>query len=120
MKYTNTRKLKNIQESNIRLEKRYLTEQAPAPPAPGAPGAPPAPSTGGGTTSTGSTPSNRTVIKPMVKTSGPKSIKEKNGNVIDWKKQNDQQKLSVANKCGHKTVEDYEKSEWKCVAEQSK
>lgn len=104
--YSNSRKLKNIHESNLRLEKRYLLEQAP--PAPATP------------ESSGSTPSNRTVIKPMVKTSGPKSIKEKNGNIIDWKKQNDQQKLSVANKCGHKTVEDYEKSEWKCVAEESK
>lgn len=111
--YSNNRKVKNIQESNLRLERRYLLEQAP-PPAPPAPATPPAPA------STGSTPSNRTVIKPMVATSGPKAIKEKNGTVIEWKKQTEQQKQSVATKCGHKSVEDYEKSKWKCVAEQSK
>jgi len=109
--YSNNRKVKNIQESNLRLERRYLLEQAP-PPAPPAPATPPA--------GTGSTPSNRTVIKPMVATKGPKAIKEKNGTVIEWKKQTDQQKQSVATKCGHKSVADYEKSKWKCVAEQSK
>ena len=109
--YSNNRKVKNIQESNLRLERRYLLEQAP-PPAPPSPATPPA--------GTGSTPSNRTVIKPMVATTGPKAIKEKNGTVIEWKKQTDQQKQSVATKCGHKSVADYEKSKWKCVAEQSK
>lgn len=114
--YSNNRKLKNIQESNLRLERRYLLEQAPPP----APAAPPAPATPPAPAGTGSTSSNRTVIKPMVATTGPKGMKEKNGTVIEWKNQTDQQKLNVATKCGHKSVEDYEKSEWKCVAEQTK
>lgn len=108
--YSNNRKLKNIQESNLRLERRYLLEQAPPP----APATPPAPS------GTGSTPSNRTVIKPMVATTGPKAIKEKNGTVIEWKEQTDQQKESVAAKCGHPSVKKYEESKWMCDAEQSK
>lgn len=104
-------KIKHIQESNLILEQRYLKEQAPPPP----PAANP-------TASTTTPPSNttRTPITPMEKTSGPKSIKDKSGNVVEWKNQTDEQKKNVATKCGHKSVEDYEESEWNCAVQEEK
>ena len=100
----NNRKIKNIQESNLKLEKRYLFEQAP--PAPPVPPAPPA--------SSGST---RTPIIPMIPNSTAKSIKLKDGTIKTWKEQTDAEKLSVAKKCGWETKEDYEKNKWSCAKE---
>jgi len=97
----NNRKIKNIQESNLKLEKRYLFEQAP-----------PTPSTP--STSSGST---RTPIIPMIPNLTAKSIKLKDGTIKTWKEQTDAEKLSVAKKCGWKTKEDYEKNKWSCAKE---
>lgn len=109
--YFNKRKTQNIQKSNLILEQRYLREQAPPPPAPPAPANSP---------TTPSSSSTRTPIKPMVKASGPKSIKGKDGKVIEWEKQTEDQKKNVATKCGHKSVDEYEKSEWKCAVQEVK
>jgi hypothetical protein len=97
----NNRKIKNIQESNLKLEKRYLFEQAPP--------TPPAPSTSSGST--------RTPIIPMIPNSTAKSIKLKDGTIKTWKEQTDAEKLSVAKKCGWETKEDYEKNKWSCAKE---
>jgi hypothetical protein len=105
--YFNKRKTQNIQKSNLILEQRYLKEQAPPPPPPADPAAP-------------SSSTTRTPIKPMVKSSGPKSIKGKDGKVIEWKNQTEDQKKNVATKCGHKSVDEYEKSEWKCMVQEVK
>jgi len=56
----------------------------------------------------------------MEKTSGPKSIKDKSGKVVEWEKQTDEQKKNVATKCGHNSVEDYEKSKWNCAVQEVK
>lgn len=111
--YSNKRKTQNIQKSNLILEQRYLKEQAP-PPAPAAPAPAATPPT------TPSSSSTRTPIKPMVKSSGPKSIKGKDGKVIEWEKQTEDQKKNVATKCGYKSVDEYEKSEWKCAVQEVK
>jgi hypothetical protein len=111
--YFNKRKTQNIQKSNLILEQRYLKEQAPPPPAPAAPAPADSPTTP-------SSSSTRTPIKPMVKASGPKSIKGKDGKVIEWEKQTEDQKKNVATKCGHKSVDEYEKSEWKCAVQEVK
>ena len=105
--YFNKRKTQNIQKSNLILEQRYLKEQAPPPPPPADPAAP-------------SSATTRTPIKPMVKSSRPKSIKGKDGKVIKWKKQTEDQKKNVATKCGHKSVDEYKKSEWKCMVQEVK
>jgi hypothetical protein len=107
----NNRKIKNIQESNLKLEKRYLFEQAPP--------APPAPSTSSGSTRTPSSysGSTRTPIIPMIPNLTAKSIKLKDGTIKTWKEQTDAEKLSVAKKCGWKTKEDYEKNKWSCAKE---
>ena len=97
----NNRKIKNIQESNLKLEKRYLFEQAPP--------APPAPPTSSGST--------RTPIIPMIPNLTAKSIKLKDGTIKMWKDQTDAEKLSVAKKCGWETKEDYEKNKWSCAKE---
>jgi len=97
----NNRKIKNIQESNLKLEKRYLFEQAPP--------APPSPPTSSGST--------RTPIIPMIPNSTAKSIKLKDGTIKMWKDQTDAEKLSVAKKCGWETKEDYEKNKWSCAKE---
>ena len=81
--YFNKRKTQNIQKSNLILEQRYLKEQAAPPPAPPAPPAAPAPAAApADSPTTPSSSSTRTPIKPMVKASGPKSIKGKDGKVI--------------------------------------
>jgi len=120
--YSNKRKIQNIQKSNLILEQRYLKEQALPPPPAAAPpppaGAPPAsPPT---STTTPSSSTTRTPITPMEKTSGPKSIKDKSGKVVEWEKQTDEQKKNVATKCGHNSVEDYEKSKWNCAVQEVK
>lgn len=114
--YFNKRKTQNIQKSNLILEQRYLKEQAPPPPPAPAPAAP-APADSPTTPSSSST---RTPIKPMVKASGPKSIKGKDGKVIEWEAQDEQQKLSVAKKCGYTSVKEYQDQEWKCAVQEVK
>lgn len=127
--YLNKRKTQNIQKSNLILEQRYLKEQAPPPPAPAAAPAPaasapaapaPAAPAPAGSPTTPSSSSTRTPIKPMVKASGPKSIKDKNGKVTEWEAQDEQQKLSVAKKCGYTSVKEYQDQEWKCEVQEVK
>lgn len=115
--YFNKRKTQNIQKSNLILEQRYLKEQAPPPPPAPAAAPPASPPT---STTTPSSSTTRTPIIPMEKASGPKSIKDKSGKVIEWEKQTEDQKKNVATKCGHKSVEDYEKSKWNCKVQEVK
>lgn len=92
------RKINHIRHANKILELRYLMEQATPPATP---------------PTTGSTPTERKEVIPTIKTSTGMSLK-KDGMVIKWENQTEDQKTIVAKKCDWDSVDEYEKNEFKC------